>query len=813
MSKKQLISEMLDPLHQSFDLFNDPFVKSVYEQRYKMPVDADIHNTIVRAVTGVMKHSSLSERAAVFNAITSGVFIPAGRILASAGLDTKSTLQNCYVSCKIEDSIEGIMRAYSESMTTLGRFGGIGIDFTPIRPKGAKVGQQNLESPGVIEWMRMWHEGANHIMQSGHRRGAMMGTLSDHHPDILDFVKAKQTQGELTNFNVSVLVSDKFMKAVADGAMWTLWHDKPRSPLHEKTDIRDCTGAVYVYDQIPARELWELITRSTYKYSEPGVIFIDAINRNNNLWYVEDIRCTNPCGEQPLPPYGACNLGHINLARLVNNPFGLAKDKRPAVNYPALRHAVELAVDFLDRVIDVSEFPLPEQRTEQINKRRIGLGITGLADMLIQLELKYGSLEANALVKDVMREIACTAYNKSAELGRIRGSFPLYEKRYAERGFATKMKKFVFPWDHMRNSLLLTVAPTGTTSIVFGNVSSGIEPNFAWRMKRKVWTGVGEHKEEVCESFITRFWQHCVGGPSNELEGFSYAVTAHDVTVDEHLHTQAAVQQWIDASVTKTVNCPQGMPYEEFVEVYLKAYNLGCKGCTTYVESDIRGSVIQNADQPSAEASSVGGSGASDTSVHSAEFLILDTDQQGSDVRVGVSHAGKRPEQLAGSTIKMKWPHFKDNVYLTVNYKDNAPYEVFIASMDLRNIEWLVTTCLMISRSLRRGDNPQEVVDLLKNIQGASEGCFIGQKYYTSFVQYLGDVLEQDFKKERHKPVTPYWSPMLSPTGRVTQDTHIIKSVDRKVENYAGTCPDCLAPLTFSEGCKKCTSCGYNKCG
>ncbi len=450
------IADQLDPLHRSLNLFANEFSQDIWEKRYqhkgKIP-DNIIADTFYRTIKHVCVGESSEVRGALYELMLYGIFMPAGRILASAGVDgTNSTLQNCYVGRTIEDSVEGIMQAYNESMTTLARFGGIGNDFSPIRPKNAKIGTQGLVHPGVIHWMDMWHEGAEKIKQAGHRRGAMMGTLRCDHPDIYDFITAKNTPGRLTNFNISVLITDKFMNAVADDEEWPLVHRA--HPAEGTYGISD--DEQYIWRIVKARDLWGAIMRNTYEYAEPGVIFVDRINQQNNLAYCETINCTNPCGEQPLPPFGACNLGHINLGRLVNRPF----TPEAEINYELLDFAIKHAVLFLDNVIDVSNFPLPQQKEEQRTKRRIGLGISGLHDMLIQLGLTYGTAEAAKHTAHLMQYFAIRTYAHSIELAKTKGAFPAYvHNEYTRRPFVKNLG-MQLPKYGIRNSVLLTVAPT-----------------------------------------------------------------------------------------------------------------------------------------------------------------------------------------------------------------------------------------------------------------------------------------------------------------------------------------------------------------
>lgn len=781
------IIDQLDPQHRSLNLFANEFSQDIWEKRYrhkgKIP-DNIIADTFRRTIKHVCANERADTKDTLYVLMLYGIFMPAGRILASAGVDgTNSTLQNCYVSRTVEDSVEGIMQAYNESMTTLARFGGIGIDFSPIRPKNAKIGTQGLVHPGVVHWMDMWHEGAEKIKQAGHRRGAMMGTLRCDHPDIYDFITAKNTPGRLTNFNISVLITDKFMDAVANDKEWPLVHRA--HPAEGTYGISD--DEQYIWCIVKARDLWEAIMRNTYEYAEPGVIFVDRINQQNNLAYCETINCTNPCGEQPLPPFGACNLGHINLGRLVSRPF----TPEAMIDYELLDIAIKHAVLFLDNVIDVSNFPLPQQKEEQRTKRRIGLGISGLHDLLIQLGLTYGTPEAAIYTSRLMRYFAKRTYQHSIELAKTKGAFPAYvHGEYSQRPFVSSLS-IKMPKYGIRNSVLLTVAPTGTVSSVYGNISSGVEPVFAHKMNRKVWVDNNNTETHLNESFISRFYRHCTGEDISTLE---CATTALQIPPNGHILMQAAVQKWIDASVTKTVNVPEDIAFKDFISVYEQAYDMGCKGCTTYRPSEVRGSVLE-------DASKVASSGGTPHRTPAAQ--IEESTQP--EMRVTTDIA-KRPEILMGCTYKIKWQHLEDNIFLTINERDGRPWECFLATRDLRNIEWMVVTMIQLSRALQRGADPIEEARILKRVQGAHEGAFMGKKYYTSLVSYIGELLERHFTKVCDQEGEGSTKFSGSERG--------VSSETPSTMTDAATCPKCFSTyLIYQEGCMKCGSCDYSKCG
>ena len=502
-------------------------------------------------------------------------FMPGGRILAGAGAGRQVTLFNCFVMGTIEDSLAGIFDVLKESALTMQAGGGIGVDFSPIRPRGAPVRNIAAEASGPVSFMEVWDAMCRTIMSAGHRRGAMMGVLGCDHPDIETFIEAKSAPGRLTNFNLSVLVTDAFMEAVLEDADWPL------------------VFGGQTFRTVKARALWEKLMRATYDHAEPGVIFIDRINEKNNLAYVEEIRATNPCGEQPLPPHGACLLGSLNLTRFVQAPFSNAA----RLDEQALAETARMAVRFLDNVIDISFYPLPQQKAEALAKRRIGLGITGLADALAMIGVRYGSEEAAARAERWMAVIERAAYMASTDLAAEKGAFPLFDaEAYLCSGHVQDLPADIrlrIRQQGIRNALLTSVAPTGTISLLAGNVSSGIEPIFALEYTRRLRQPDGSWKEERVTDWAVRLWRQTRGDKAPLPEVF---VTARDLSWREHLRMQAAVQKHVDSAISKTVNLPRDIPFEEFRDVYIEAWRLGLKGCTTYRPNPVTGSVLSTED-------------------------------------------------------------------------------------------------------------------------------------------------------------------------------------------------------------------------
>src|SRR5882724_10566656 len=561
--------------------------QQVWDMKYRLkapdgtPLDRDVADSWARVALALAEAEAPGQRLAraqdFAHALAGHKFLPAGRILAGAGTGRNVTLFNCFVMGTIEDSMDGIFSHLREAALTLQQGGGIGYDFSTLRPKGALVKGVGADASGPVSFMDVWDAMGRTIMSAGSRRGAMMATLACDHPDIETFIDAKRERGRLTNFNLSVLVSDAFMDAVMADADWAL-------TFEGKT-----------YRTLKARALWDRIMRATYETAEPGVIFIDRINDENNLGYCENIRATNPCGEQPLPPYGACLLGSINLARLVRHPF----DDAAHIDLAELAALTRTAVRLLDNVIDVSRFPLPQQCAEAIAKRRIGLGVTGLADALIFCKTRYGSSESVSLIDSWLSTLSDAAYLASAETAGEKGSFPLFDAReFLARPFIMRLPQHVrsaIARDGMRNGLLTSIAPTGTISLFAGNVSSGIEPVFAYSYARRVLQADGSTREETVEDYAYRAFRARFGASATLPD---YFVNAQTLEPADHLAVQAAAQRHIDSSISKTINVPAAISFEDFKGVYLSAYELGCKGCTTYRPNDVTGAVLRAAESP-----------------------------------------------------------------------------------------------------------------------------------------------------------------------------------------------------------------------
>jgi len=565
---------------------NDPFSmdisRHIWETRYRAAGEADIHASWRRVAQAIAQAEgdAQAQWADRFATLLDGFrFLPGGRILAGAGTGHRVTLFNCFVMGEIADDLENIFEALKEGALTMQQGGGVGYDFSTLRPAGTVAAASGTIASGPVSFMHIWDAMCATLLSTGARRGAMMATLRCDHPDIETFVDAKRDPAVLRHFNLSVLVSDAFMTAVADDRDWTL-----RFPAHANEPTVERT--------LKARDLWQRILRAAYDTAEPGVLFVDTINRENTLGSLENLTTTNPCGEIPLPPYGACDLGSLNLAAFVESAF--TADAR--IDLDALAAAAALAVRFLDDVIDVSRYPLPAQAEQAWIKRRIGLGITGLADALVLLGLDYDSEAARMLAAHVMLTVRDAAYRASIELAREKGGFPgLDRPAFLASGFATRLPaelRDAIAAHGIRNSHLLAIAPAGTISLLANNLSSGIEPIFAAEAERRVLGTDGRYRSHRVIDHALYLWRQ-----QGRASMPPALVEARQIDPLAHLQMQAALQPFVDNAISKTINVAADIPFERFADLYRQAHVLGLKGCTVFRPNRVTGSILS---QPSA---------------------------------------------------------------------------------------------------------------------------------------------------------------------------------------------------------------------
>ena len=527
-------------------------------------------------------------------------FLPGGRILAGAGTDHRVTLFNCFVMGNIEDSMEAIFERLKESALTMQQGGGIGCDFSTLRPAGSRAHHTGTIASGPVSFMRIWDATCATLLSTGSRRGAMMATLRCDHPDIERFVDAKRDARELRHFNLSVLVSDAFMAAVDEDRDWPLvFPERMLEGDGRELVPRTWSGApkplpCRVLKRIRARGLWQKIMRATYDCAEPGVLFVDRINTHNNLYYRELISATNPCGEIPLPPYGACNLGSINLMRFVRAPFTARAD----LDWSAIEECAAVAVRMLDNVIDLSHYPLPSQKKQAHGSRRIGIGITGLADALIALGLHYDSDAARAVAARIMARVRDTAYQTSIDLAAEKGPFPFFDRdKYLAgadiRGLPEALRTGIAN-KGIRNSHLIAIAPTGTISLLANGVSSGVEPVFDFHHRRQVLSEQGEYREFEIVDPAWKLW--CERGGDAESLPPSF-VSARELSPLAHLRMEAALQPYVDNAISKTVNVPVDFSFADFESLYREAFRLGLKGCTTFRPNPVTDAILTSIDE------------------------------------------------------------------------------------------------------------------------------------------------------------------------------------------------------------------------
>ena len=832
--------------------FAAPIAEQIWDMKYRFKqadgtaIDATVEDSWRRIAQDLarVEENPAEWEDKFYSALEDFKFLPAGRITAGAGTARSVTLFNCFVMGTIPDSMGGIFEMLKEAALTMQQGGGIGYDFSTIRPKGAGVKGVAADASGPLSFMDVWDSMCRTIMSAGSRRGAMMATMRCDHPDIEDFITAKSDAARLRMFNVSVLITDPFMEAVKADGPWDLVFEGQ------------------VYRTVQARALWDSIMKATYDYAEPGVIFIDRINAANNLNYCETIAATNPCGEQPLPPYGACLLGSINLARLVSHPF----EKAAVLDEALLADLVGTSVRMMDNVVDASKFPLEAQAREAAAKRRIGLGVTGLADALLMLGLRYGSDAAARQTERWLHAIARAAYLSSVQLAKEKGAFPLFDAEgYLASGAMQQMDDDVraaISQNGIRNALLTSIAPTGTISLYAGNVSSGIEPVFAYAYKRKVLQKDGSRSEEEVVDYAVQMWRDKFG----DVPLPNHFVDAQTLAPLDHVKMQAAAQKWVDSSISKTINCPEDISFDAFKDVYMAAWDQGCKGCTTYRPNDVTGSVLSvsansEAEMPdfasaaerlkwaqekagfstqSAAAEALGVSrsrylnwvkdvsplsnqGADLAAAHfqvTADWLLYGNAPQPSVVATGddepmqphgdviyMAEPLDRPSALEGNTYKVKWPDSEHAIYITINDVviggRRRPFEVFINSKNMEHFAWTVALTRMISAVFRRGGDVSFVVEELKAVFDPRGGAWMGGKYIPSILAAIGGVIEKH----------------MIATGFIAGEGMGLK-VDPKAESVHASaprgksCPSCGSyEMRMIEGCMTCASCGFSKCG
>jgi ribonucleoside-diphosphate reductase alpha chain len=770
----------------------------VLAEKYLAPGEQtaeDLYRRVARALAAVEKEALRAHWEARFLANLMRGAIGAGRIMAAAGLQTQATLINCFVQ-PVADATNGfdaqgnpgIYTALAQAAETMRRGGGVGYDFSNLRPRGALVrGTRSLAS-GPCSFIDVFDASCTTVESAGARRGAQMGVLRIDHPDVREFITAKRQKGRWNNFNVSVGVSNAFMQAVRDDAPWQLVH--PAAPgdgliaagAHRRED------GLWVYQSLPARALWNAIMRSAYDFAEPGILFLDNINADNNLWYAEQIAATNPCGEQPLPPHGCCDLGPVILTRFVHAPF------TPGAHFDleALREAVAVQVRMLDNVLDATVWPLPEQQREARQKRRIGVGFTGLGDALILLGLRYASPEGLAQAEAIARNMRDAAYLASVELAKEKGAFPQFNARqYLQGGFIQRLPKEIraaIRRHGIRNSHLLSIAPTGTVSLAFAdNASNGIEPPFSWTYTRRKRTADGGAEFYLVEDHAHRLYRALYGDNAPLPD---YFVSALELSASEHVAMMRTVQPYIDTSISKTVNLPADYPFEDFKHLYMECWEAGLKGCATYRPNDTLGAVL-----------AVGPAG--DVGAPAMEAVVE-----------------RRPEGPLDAVVDKIEYLTRDGVrrlYLVVSFMVvggvERPIEFFMpVGQTGESQQWITATMRSLSLAARGGFLDKALADLRKvawdrgpvryGFKTREDGSRI-PLWHDSEVALLAFAIQSIIAdRGQPRPAAPASATQASPP-------------EPPMPASGSKCPECGAHAVIrKDGCSFCTACGYmGSCG
>lgn len=733
----------------SEEIFKNPISEFIWKDKYKAKDDKTIDDTwkrVARALANVEPKGKEQWFRQFKWALEDFKVLPGGRILANAGLKTRhsSTLVNCFVAPEIEDSMENIYESAKNAALTLKSGGGIGFDFSKIRPAGATIdGINQGQASGPVSFMQIFDKTCK-IVMAGNRRGAMIGVLRIDHPDIEEFIGCKDGTDFLSSMNLSVGITDKFMQAV------------------EANEEFDLVFKQKVYKRVNARDLFNRITKHTYEYSEPGVIFLDTVNNMNNLYYTETIAASNPCGEQMLPPGGACNLISINLTQVVTAAF----EPEATMDFDLLEKLTRIAVRMADNTIDITNYPLDLYKESADATRRIGLGITGLANMLTMLGTPYNSHDAHRTVDTVMRFIRDAAYEESIELAKVKGAFPKWTSKYADGAFIKKLPTNIqadIREFGIRNSHLLSIQPTGTVSLLANNISSGLEPIFALSFTRKVKNHDGE--DEVFD--LRDFAYHAAQKVWGKAKIDKVFMTSSNLTVDDHIQVQSLIQEHVDSSISKTINVPTGYPYSDFENVYWSAWREGLKGITTFRPTEkLKGIIID------------------DSVMEKKPVHKLDLE---------------RGYQLRGTTYKIKDPRAIHAYYITINDREGQPWEIFFNSKSEENDQFVKALSVTLTEIFKRADSPEFIANALKMISDTSGGFWDGGKYYRSLVARIGEVILDHIGRNENGEVEAKSPVNAAPEG---MDVSLLT-----------TCPACKEKAVIkSEGCEACTQCTYSRC-
>ncbi|MFC0211177.1 adenosylcobalamin-dependent ribonucleoside-diphosphate reductase [Paenibacillus chartarius] len=743
--------------------------------------------------------------------------VPGGRIAAGADASDELTLFNCYVIPSPHDSRGGIMATLSEMTEIMSRGGGVGINLSSLRPRRSLVKGVNGSSSGAVSWGGLFSYTTGLIEQGGSRRGALMLMINDWHPDVVDFITVKQTMGQITNANLSVCVSNGFMKAVKEDLDWELVFPDTQDPEYNDVWNGDLDAwkklgkKVISYRTVKARDIWHTIIESAWKSAEPGVVFMEYYNQMSNSWYFNPIICTNPCGEQGLPAWGVCNLSAVNLSKFYDA-------EKHDVAWDELAKTVRYSTRFLDNVIDKTPYHFDENRENQQGERRVGLGTMGLAELMIKLEIRYGSPESLEFLDKLYGFMAKEAYLASAEIAGEKGSFKHFQAdKFFQSGFMKNMLS-VYPEvgaaikkHGMRNVTVITQAPTGSTGTMVGT-STGIEPYFAFEYYRQ--SRLGFDKQYVP---IAQEWKDA--HPNEELP--SYFVTAMDLSAEDHIRAQAAIQRWVDSSISKTANCPSDFTVEETKRLYELAFDLGCKGVTIYRDGsrDVQVLSTDKKEEPKAEAAAPAAEAPADTAALTGIASALAVNIDAKTEQDFDKEYKRRPQILRGATYKYNTP--LGVAYITINDLNGSPSELFMNVGKAGSDVFAMSEALgrVISLFLRYGDHGNKVKLLVKHLKGIGGSGAIG--FGPNRVESIADAVAKALEThEEYRQATSGAEPFITATQEVIEvpaapPSAPAPSYSSKAAMVTSLdlCPGCgSASLVNSEGCKNCSNCGYSRC-